>query len=362
MAFGLTKEYTLARFALREDELEGGRRMKPTRGAEVMSKPIRWGILGTGSIARKFAQGLSVLPDAKLDAVGSRAGATADAFGDEFNVPRRHGSYQALAEDPEVDVIYIATPHPMHVEDTLLCLENGKAVLCEKPFAINAKETTAMIRKAREKKLFLMEAMWTRFIPAVVKAREWVEQGAIGDVRMVAADFGFRAGWNETSRLLNKELGGGALLDVGIYAVSFASMILRRQPDRVASLAHLGQTGVDEEAGMILGYDKGELAVLYTAVRTNTPQAADILGADGSIHIPAQFWKATRAVLTTSKGVVTAEMPHVGNGYNYQAAEVMRCMREGRLESPVMSLDETLAIMQTMDRIREQWGLKYPMD
>lgn len=327
-----------------------------------MDAPIRWGIIGTGSIAKQFARGLRALPDAALVAVGSRAQDTADAFGVEFEVPRRYATYEALVGDPEVDAVYISTPHPFHMPNTLLALDAGKAVLCEKPFAINAREAEAMVKKAREKKVFLMEAMWTRFIPVVAQAREWVEQGAIGDVRMVAADFGFRAGWNEESRLLNRELGGGSLLDVGIYAISFASMIMKRQPSNIASLADIGKTGVDEQAAMVFGYDGGQLATLYTAVRTNTPHEADILGADGNIRIHAPFWKATKATLTTSKGAITADMPHVGNGYNYQAAEVARCLREGRLESDIMPLDETLALMQTMDCVRGQWGLKYPQD
>jgi predicted dehydrogenase len=328
-----------------------------------MDRPIRWGILGTGNIAKQFARGLSVLPDAQLVAVGSRSVETADAFGDAFDVPRRHASYAALAEDPEVDVIYVSTPHPLHAPNTILCLEAGKPVLCEKPFAINAREAESMIAVARRKNLFLMEAMWTRFLPAVAKAREWVDQGRIGEVRMIAADFGFRAGWDEESRLLNREMGGGALLDVGIYPVSLASFFLRRQPTRISGLADIGATGVDEQAAVVLGYDKGELAVLYTAVRTNTPQDAHILGNEGAIRLDPPFWKGTQATLTIhGQDAETVELPYDGNGYNCEAAEVMRCLREGRLESDVMPLDETLAIMRTLDRIREGWGLRYPAD
>ena len=328
-----------------------------------MAQAIRWGILGTGSIANKFAHGLSVLPDAQLVAVGSRAQKTADAFGDAFGIPRRHASYEALATDPDVDAIYVSTPHPLHMPNTLLCLEAGKAVICEKPFAINTREAEQMVRVAREKRVFLMEAMWTRFIPIVVKVREWLAEGRIGEVRMVAADFGFRAGWNEESRLLNKAMGGGALLDVGIYAVSFASMVLGRQPERIAGLADIGRTGVDEQSAMVLGYDKGELAMLYTAVRTNTPQEAQVLGTDGAIRIVPPFWKGTSATCTRyGGGSETLEIPYEGNGYNFEAAEVMACLRAGRLESEAMPLDETLAIMKTMDRIREQWGLQYPAD
>ena len=326
-----------------------------------MADKVRWGILAPGSIARSFAEGLSALPDAELTAVGSRAQERADAFGDRFGVPHRHGSYADLAADPDVDVIYVATPHSAHKDATLLCLEAGKAVLCEKPFAINAAEAEAMIRAARDRKLFLMEAMWTRFFPAVAKVREWLAQGAVGRVQMVIADFGFCAGVDPEGRLFNLELGGGGLLDVGVYAVSFASMVLGGPPAEVSGLAHLGETGVDELGGMVLKMAAGSLAVLYTAVRATTPQEAHILGTEGRIHIPTPFWRPPVAVLFR-EDEERVELPAEGNGYNYQAAEVMRCLRGGRLESDIMPLDESLSVMQTLDRIREQWGLKYPME
>lgn len=328
-----------------------------------MTSPIRWGIIGTGSIAKQFARGLTAIPDAQLVAVGSRTAQSAEAFGNEFNVRNRHASYAALAADPDVDAVYIATPHPMHVHDTLLCLNAGKAVLCEKPFAVNASETKQMIELARAKKLFLMEAMWTRYIPVVVKAREWLKQGCIGEPRMVMCDFGFRAGWDETSRLIDPRLAGGGLLDVGVYAISFASMVYGGSPKHVSGHADLGSTGVDEQAGMVLSYGKDRMAVLACAVRTTTPQHAYILGSEGSIQIHAPFWKATVSTLNIDgKAPETIEIPHVGNGYNYEAEEVMRCMRAGKLESDVMPLDETLTIMETMDRLRELWRIKYPMD
>src|SRR5690242_8331636 len=177
-----------------------------------MSAKIRWGILGTGAIAKQFAKGLAVLKDAELTAVGSRSSASADAFGNEFNVKRRHASYAALAADPNVDVIYVATPHPMHCANTLLCLEAGKHVLCEKPFTVNAFEAREIVAKARSKKLFLMEAMWTRFIPVIVRTRQWIKDGAIGKPRMVMADFGFRADSADSGRLLDPALAGGGLL------------------------------------------------------------------------------------------------------------------------------------------------------
>ena len=332
---------------------------------------IRWGILGTGSIAKHFAKGLSVLPDAELIAVGSRSQASADLFATIFNIPHRHATYEALAQDPEVDVIYIATPHSLHKKNSILCLQNGKAVLCEKPFMINAAEAKEVITFAREKKLFLMEAMWTRFFPLMVKLRELVGAyrhgarptgGAIGDVRMITADFGFRTRFKPKSRLFDPNLGGGALLDLGIYPLSLASMLLG-PPTRINSMAHLGQTGVDEQAAVILGYEEGQLAILHTATRTKTPQEAILMGTDGQIRIEAPWWRPASMTLSRPwRPDKVMKIAYEGNGYNYQAAEVMNCLRAGKLESDIMPLDETLSIMHTMDKIRAQWGMTYPME
>ncbi|MHC4480972.1 MAG: Gfo/Idh/MocA family protein [Planctomycetota bacterium] len=327
-----------------------------------MQEKIRWGILATGHIAEKFAEGLSVLPDAELVAVGSRSQQTADAFAERWNVPHRHASYADLAADPDVDVVYVATPHVFHRDNSILCLEAGKAVLCEKPLTVNAHEAAEVIGCARREGLFLMEAMWARFLPAMVRVRELLAEGAVGEVRMVKADFCFRSGWNPEGRLLNPELGGGALLDVGVYTVALASMVLGGDPTRTATLAHLGATGVDEQSAMILGYEGGRLAVLTCAVRTGTPQEAVIAGTEGMIRIHHPFWKSTQLTLTRGDEDETVELPYEGNGYNCEAAEAMRCLREGRPESDVMPLDESLGIMRTMDRLRAEWGLTYPSE
>lgn len=357
------------------------------------TEKIRWGILSTGKIAHAFAAGLRSLPDAELVAVGSRSREAAEAFGQRFGVPHRHATYAALARDPDVDVIYIGTPHTFHKENTLLCLEQGKAVLCEKPFAINAAEAETMIRAARERGLFLMEAMWMRYLPALVKVRELLAAGALGNVRLLTADFGFCAEFDPHSRLFAPALGGGALLDLGIYPLSLASMIFGA-PERIVSLAHLGETGVDEQSAVILGYAGGRQAVLTAALRTDLPTEALIMGTEGrlKIHnpmfrphaltlyprrqgplppsrIPERFKRLGRALgldrwwQRFQRGPGKPfHLPLSGNGYNYEAAEVMRCLRAGELESPIMPLNETLAIMRTMDEIRAQWGLRYPME
>lgn len=327
-----------------------------------MADSLHWGILATGSIAHKFATGISALDDAEIAAVGSRSLESANRFGDEFDIPKRHDSYEALAADPDVDAIYIATPHSLHKENMLLCLDAGKAVLCEKPFTINAVEAKEVIGFARGRGVFLMEAMWTRYLPLVVELRRMLAEGIIGEVRMITGDFGYRAGFNAESRTFNPALGGGALLDVGIYPLSFASMILGT-PTRIVSMAELGETGVDEQAAMILGYDGGQLAMSHTAIRTSTVHESVIMGTDGLIRIHSPSWAPTKMTVKRSgKDVEEVYIPFEGNGYNYEADEVHRCLRAGVLESDVMPLDETLSLMQTMDDIRAQWGMKYPME
>jgi predicted dehydrogenase len=328
-----------------------------------MERKIRWGILGTGAIARKFAEALQTLSEADLAAVGSRAAETAEKFADAFGIPHRHPSYDQLANDDDVDVIYVATPHPFHMENTILCLNAGKAVLCEKPLEINADRARQMINLAREKKLFLMEAMWTRFLPVIAQVREWLQQELIGPVRMLQADFGFTGDWQPQHRLLNPQLAGGALLDIGVYTVSLASMVFGRPPEKITSLAHIGQTGVDEQSAMILRYDEGPLAVLSCAVKTQTPQQTLIAGTKGMIRIHSPFWSATTATISIKgKKDQTVKLPHECNGFEYEIREVMQCLLAGKFESDVMPLDESVQIMQTMDEIRTQLQLKYPME
>jgi len=327
----------------------------------MTDQAIRWGILGTGGIAAKFAEGLSVLPDAALLAVGSRTAGGADRFGRAFGVPRRYASYEELAADPEIDVVYISTPHPFHRENTLLCLAAGKAVLCEKPFTLNAVHTQELIDTARAKGLFLMEAMWTRFIPTIVKLRELLAAGVIGDVLMLNADFGFNQPFDPTHRAFDPALGGGALLDVGIYPVSLASMVFGMQPAQLTSLANLGKTGTDDQSAYLFRYPSGALAALHSAVALETPQEAVVMGTKGRIRVHYPFFMSE--ALTISRpghADETLRFPLTGNGYNYEAAHVGDCLRAGKRESTVMPLDESLEIMKTLDALRAQWGLVYP--
>ncbi|MCB0051511.1 MAG: Gfo/Idh/MocA family oxidoreductase, partial [Caldilineaceae bacterium] len=238
----------------------------------------------------------------------------------------------------------------------------GKHVLCEKPFAINAAEAQEMVDAARAAGLFLMEAMWSRFLPIIVEARRLIADGAIGTVQMVQADFGFRASFNPASRLFDPALGGGALLDVGVYPVSLATMLLG-EPDRIAAVAALGATGIDENTGMLFGYPGGEVALLATTVRASTLQEAIILGSNGSIRLHSPWWVGN--TLTLQRAGHDAEVivrPFIANGYSHEAMEVADCVRAGRLESESMSLDESLRVMRIMDTVRAQLGMKYPME
>jgi len=328
-----------------------------------MKEKINWGILATGGIAAAMAKGLARVPDACLAAVGSRTFEAADKFGRRFGIPRRYGSYEDLARDPEIDVVYVSTPHTLHYENCLMLINEGKAILCEKPFTINAEQAAEVITRARKKKCFVLEAMWTRFLPALVKVGEILKERLLGDIRMLNASFGFKAEFDPQHRLFNPSLGGGALLDVGVYPVSFASMVFG-QPSQIVSQCHLGETGVDEQSAMLFRYGLGQMAVLAAAVRTEIPQDAYIIGNKGSLRVHAPWWQSQKLSLTFTekKREKVLNFPFKGNGFSFEAEEVMRCLREGRLESQIMPLDESLSIMKTMDTIRAQWGLRYPME
>lgn len=342
--------------------MENGWGLRFTQEETEMEKTIRWGILGPGGIAHKFADSLAVMDDATLHAVGSRSLDRAQAFAQQYGAAKAYGSYEELANDPDVDAIYIATPHPAHCENALLCINAGKPVLCEKPFTVNRSEMAQIAKLSREKKVFAMEAMWTRFLPGTRKVLELVNDGVIGEVRMCRADFGFRAEWKPEWRLLNPQLGGGALLDVGIYAFSYLSMIMGGAPTEVTSQAHIGTTGVDEQFTAVLGYGDGRIASASCAVRTQLDNCAWIFGTKGYIRV-TEFSRPLKLELCLEgKEPEIIQFPYKDPGFQYEAAEVGRCLREGKLESDVMPLDESIAIMRTIDTVRGQWGIRYPFE
>lgn len=321
---------------------------------------IRWGILGPGHIAQAFARGLNEAEGSRLVAVGSRDLGRARAFAAEFGVDRAHGSYEELAEDPDVDAIYVASPHSMHEDHTILCLKADKHVLCEKPLALNAAQARRMIDVARDRGLALMEALWTRFLPAIIGAREQVARGVIGDVRLVQADFGFRAEFHPASRLFAPELGGGALLDLGIYPLNLAFLFCGA-PTEIVARTNLGTTGVDEESAILLRHRDGQSSQLSCSLRVNTPREAHVIGTGGRITIEFPWWRATRfTVHTNDDQSEEFAFVHRGGGYTYEAEAFGDMIRSGRHDSDVMPLSESLAILETMDEIRQGWGLRYP--
>ncbi|MDW8107168.1 MAG: Gfo/Idh/MocA family oxidoreductase [Armatimonadota bacterium] len=321
---------------------------------------FKWGILGTGKIARRFMQAAFYVPEAQVVAVGSRAQHTADAFGAQFGIPKRYGSYEALFADPEVEIVYVATPHSLHAENTLAALQAGKHVLCEKPFTLNASQAEQVIRAARASGKFVMEGMWTRCFPLIREVVRRVQAGELGEVRLVMADFGFRPPFDPNSRLFAPALGGGALLDVGVYPVSLAFLILGA-PAQVASYAALGATGVDELCSILFTYANGAQAVLSASLQVDTPKQAHLCGTQARIDIPAPWWKPSEAWLTRSDGTREHLLyPYEGDGLQFEIRHVHECIHQGLTESPWMPLDETLAIMRVLDTLRSQWGVRYP--
>lgn len=327
-----------------------------------MADKIKWGILGTGRIARSFAVALNYLEDVELYGIASRSGEKAEAFSREFSVSKRYSSYESLVAARDIDVVYIATPHSLHKENCLMCLEHGKAVLCEKPFTINAPEAATVIDFARQRQLFLMEAMWTRFIPAAIKLKELIEDNVIGDIQYLFAGGAILPSFEPDFYVFRKELGGGVLLDAGVYLVSLASWLLGF-PDRIQSAASLSRRGVDDHDALLLEYDGGAIASLYVSMRTRSRPDITVLGSKGKIYVhPPLFCPSKITLVLFDAEETEITLPIESNGYQFEIMEVNRCLQEGKTESDVMPLDETLAIMRIMDEIREQIGLKYPME
>lgn len=326
-----------------------------------MTELVRWGILGTGKIARAFAMALKETPGAVLAGVASRSAASAQAFADEFGAAIACDSYQALADAPGIDIVYIATPHPMHAENATMLLHGGKAVLCEKPFTMNRHEAEKVIALAREKRLFLMEAMWTRFMPALAEVRSIIASGAIGPVHQVTADFGFTATKDPVHRVNNPDLGGGALLDLGIYPLSISAALLGPVTAVVAQ-AEMGETGVDIQTGFLMRHEGGGMSVCSCSFKVQTPAELTVMGELGSVRMHSQFHRTTLVTVSNSGGTRTIDTPYLGNGYVHEAIEAGRCLRAGLIESPDMTHDETLALMGVLDEIRGQIGLRYAAD
>lgn len=325
-----------------------------------MKKAIRWGILAPGGISGTFAAALQEAEGAELAAVGSRDAGRARAFTEKYGFARAHGSYADLAADPEVDAVYIGTPHSFHERDTVLCLENGKHVLCEKPFAINAGQARRMIEAARANDLLLMEAMWTRFLPSLIHVRKLIADGVIGTPRTLTADFGFQAEDNPKSRLFNPDLGGGALLDLGVYPVSLAHWLFG-VPAEIHGAANLGPTGVDDDSAILLRHEGGEMTTAFMSFRVETPRTATIMGTAGWIRLQQPWWGAPQITIgRNGESEETMDFALRGAGYTHMAEAFMDLVRNGARDSEVISLADSAAVMETMDTLRARWGQKYP--
>jgi predicted dehydrogenase len=326
-------------------------------------KKIRWGILGCGKIAHKFAADLRLVPDAELVAVASRDNAKGPAFQQEFNAGILFNDYLDLVRSPEVDVIYIATPHGFHYDNTMLCLEHGKAVLCEKAFALNTKQVQSMIDLSRSKNVFLMEAFWTKFLPQYIKIHELINSGVIGQVKLVQADFGFAAPEPLAQRLFDPELGGGSLLDIGIYPVFLAQSVLGK-PSEIAALINAYESGVDEQCAITMKFGNNALAVLSSTFAADTPVEAMIAGTKGRIHMRNRFHNAIGNIeLVSGSEEISIEVSREdGFGYQFEARHVGECLRNKYIESPVMSHADSLSLMETLDRIRKICGIRYRVD
>ncbi|MFJ8665647.1 Gfo/Idh/MocA family protein [Streptomyces sp. NPDC093600] len=330
-----------------------------------MSGTVRWGVLATGGIAERFTTDLLAMEDAEVVAVASRTEASARAFADRFGIARAYGSWAGLAADPDVDVVYVATPHHAHRAAAGIALEAGKAVLCEKAFTLHAGEAEELVRLSRDRGLFLMEAMWMYCNPLIRRMRELVADGAIGEIRTVQADFGLAGPFAPDHRLRDPAVGGGALLDLGVYPVSFAHLLLG-EPDSVQAHALLSPEGVDLNTAVLLGWsDSGASALLSCSIVADTPVTASVTGTRGRIDLPRGFFHPERFTLhrdgrDPEEYVIEGHGPAERYSFRYEAAEVMRCLRAGETESPLVPLDGSLAVMRTLDAVRDRVGVRYP--
>ena len=315
-------------------------------------KTIHWGIIGLGSIAERFAATVQKMDHVHLKAVASRTKEHALVFGRKYEIDEKkcYGTYEELMQDDSIDAIYIAVPHPFHKENAIRCLSHGKAVLCEKPVTMNKAEAEEVIQAAKQNKVFFMEAMKSRFMPVNKEIRKIIRQGGIGAPTFLRAELGFKADFDPKGRLFNPELGGGAMLDIGIYPLSYSAYILGNKPKLIQSSLHYGRTNVDENGTIQLSYENGALAQLYFTIQANTHKDASIVGTEGSIDIPT-FSNAQSATIRTSKREWTIEEPFEISGFEYEIREVGRCLQEGLLESPIMTWQDSIEIMDLVDHI-----------
>lgn len=330
-----------------------------------LMEKIKWGILGCGRIAGKFASDLKLVEDAELIAVASRRQETADEFCRQYPAKFHHNSYEDLSMNPEVDVIYVATPHALHYENTFLCLQHHKPVLCEKAFAINAFQARQMIELAKKNKTFLMEALWTKFLPHYNKVLEMIRNGELGELKSVLVNFGFAPTPPIPDRIFDPALGGGTLLDIGIYNVFMALSVLGK-PDHIDAWMNKASTGVDEQCAITFRYNNGAIAQLFSTFASNLATEADINGTKGRIRLTSRFYEPSTQIEFYPGRVDTRNIipydKEPGWGYQYEIRHVQECLRKGLNESPVMSHADSLLLMETLDAVRTKAGIVYPAD
>lgn len=328
---------------------------------------IRWGILGCGRIAGKFASDLKLVKNAELVACGARSKNSADAFAATHSIKHKHYSYEDLVKDDEVEVIYVATPHSHHHEHTLLCIENNKAVLCEKAFAINYKQAKEMIDAARSKKVFLMEAVWSKFLKPFNIIKKMIDDGKLGEIKSMQLNFGFKPPpENAPQRIYDPALGGGTLLDIGIYNV-FTTLLFLGKPDAIEATMTPASTGIDAQCAATFSYKNGAIAQLFSTFLSDTSTEADICGTEGRVHLSHRYYTpfATVEYYTgkpDTKQIMYAPENEEGSGYQYEASHVCDCLNQGLTESNIMTHNDTLLLMETMDEIRRKAGIVYAVD
>lgn len=322
---------------------------------------MKWGIIGLGNISNRFADALKVIEDAEIHAVASRNQAKADDFAERHQAAKAYDSYEKLFQDEEVEVVYIGTPHVLHAENAIAAMEQGKAVLCEKPIAMNRKQAQAMFDCAKANNVFLMEALWTRFIPSFLKAKALIESGTIGEVKNIVADFGFRSSRSLESRVFNRKLGGGSILDVGIYPIFLAVSILGK-PKGIRAFAKLNAEQTDDACNMIFEYEHA-LASLTSSLVANQQVEATIFGTEGAVRINNRFHEPTSvSILREFEEVERFTFEEAGNGMQYQAIEVQKCIQQGQTQSELMSWQDSLLLHEVMDAVRKDAGVLYEWD
>lgn len=322
---------------------------------------IRWGILGAGRIARKFAADFKVVTDGEIIAVGSRSKERSNQFANEFGIVNAYSTYEEMLKNDDINVVYVATPHNFHLEHAQLCLHAGKSVLCEKPVTVNSSEFDILQKLAKEKNLFFMEAIWTYYLPAIIQAMQWIKEGKIGKVKQVQVSFGFRGDMDKKERLANPNLAGGALLDIGIYGIAIAELVFDEEVEKIQAIATFSETGIDASNSIQLQYKNGGMAQISSSLVAELKNEAIIYGDKGRIEIP-QFWMAKKAILVNDNETLEFKDEAPQMGYNHEADAVNNLIKNEKAESPVIPLVKSKKILSLMDKVREQIGLKYPFE